>query len=277
MSDRALCSRCLRSFRGEELAASGGDLLCPECQAKAARLTMRPPAAPGQPAVAQPQTATASSAPAAPAAVQANDDETTNIFVRTWRDAMKWCCGRWWWMRLPLLLLFAYYLVQHMRDMEYQSFLFGAINLGFHELGHFLFRPFGEFMHVAGGTILQCLMPFVGMVVLLRQRDYFGALLCFGWLATNLFGVSLYCRDALDQMQVLVVPGEGAMMPGESDAHDWVNMLERFNCLQQARDIAAVIRVGAIVSMLLFLIPGAYLLWRMWLTRNDNPEPDPET
>jgi hypothetical protein len=190
---------------------------------------------------------------------------------------MAWCRGRYWWARVPLLVLFAYYLVQHLRDMEYQSFLFGAINLGFHELGHFVFQAFGEFMHVAGGTIMQCLMPVVGMIVLGRQRDYFGALLCFGWLSTNLFEVHLYCRDAMDQMQVLVVPGQGAVMPGENpDAHDWIQMLSRVGQLEHARGIAAVIRGGAVFSMLLFLIPGSFLVWRMWRTRHEEPEREPE-
>ena len=37
-------------------------------------------------------------------------------------------------------------------------FLYAAI-VPFHEFGHILFRPFGEFMHVAGGSLMQFLMP----------------------------------------------------------------------------------------------------------------------
>ena len=257
-----LCSRCLRSFEEAELAAVGKELLCPQCQAAAARTARRPEAAP---AAAEPTTAAAS--PAEP---------ERGIVRRVYASAMEWCRGRYWWARLPLLIFFAYMLVRHLQDYEYSS-LFDGINLGIHELGHYVFRPFGRFMHVAGGTILQCLAPLVSMIVFWRQRDYFAILLCFGWLSTNLFGVALYCRDALDQSLPLVVPGEGAVLPGElPSAHDWLFLLNRFGALRHAHAIGAWLRLAAAALMLMFLVPGSFLVWRMWRTRGEQPQPGPE-
>jgi hypothetical protein len=272
-----LCSRCLRSFDEAELAAVGRELLCPQCQAAAVKAARRPeaaPAAPAAPAGAEPQ----AEPPAAAAAASAAEPEPgRGVVRRVYASALEWCRGRYWWARLPLLVFFAYMLVRHLQDYEYRS-LFDAINLGIHELGHYAFRPFGSFMHVAGGTVLQCLAPLLSMIVFWRQRDYFAILLCFGWLSTNLFGVALYCRDALDQSLILVVPGEGAVLPGEMpSAHDWLVMLNRFGALSHAHAIGSALRAAATAAMLLFLVPGSFLVWRMWRTRGEKPPPEPES
>lgn len=44
------------------------------------------------------------------------------------------------------------------------------LNLGIHELGHMLFRPAGEFLCIAGGTILQLLIPIISVFMFVRQQ-----------------------------------------------------------------------------------------------------------
>lgn len=65
------------------------------------------------------------------------------------------------------------------------------VNLPFHEAGHVLFRPFGQFMTSLGGTLGQLLVPIVCSVALLfQQRDPFGAALCLWWLGENLLDIA---------------------------------------------------------------------------------------
>src|SRR5689334_17337137 len=70
-----------------------------------------------------------------------------------------WTIGRQWWWRLPILGLFIIMFKQILRNPESSGDRYGnpisAFNLGIHELGHMLFAPFGEFMHIAGGSIFQ--------------------------------------------------------------------------------------------------------------------------
>ena len=59
-----------------------------------------------------------------------------------------------------------------------QWHLIDGVNLLIHEAGHIVFRPFGEFMMIAGGSLFQVIMPllFVGYFAYQRQV-LFG---CFG-------------------------------------------------------------------------------------------------
>jgi len=67
-----------------------------------------------------------------------------------------------------------YYYVDGMRINSatpeiYDSILHG-VNLIFHEAGHVVFRPFGRFMTILGGSLLQILVPLVVMLVFLLKE-----------------------------------------------------------------------------------------------------------
>jgi hypothetical protein len=181
-------------------------------------------------------------------------------------DMLQWCHGRMWYVRLPLLVWFAYILVNHIADPMYQS-LFKSLNLGIHELGHPLFSYFGEFMHAAGGTILQCAAPVAAMVMFARMRDYFAIAVCFGWLSTNLFDVATYVADARARVLPLVTPGRWEAQ------HDWYYMLGRLGMLHWDGTLAFLLRVAAVATMLICLVGGGYLLWRMYRPVEDTDKP----
>ncbi len=247
-----------------DLAAVGGELLCPSCQAAASRAARK------QDPITASGLTPAPPRPTQPAA--AHTVATPHLARRILDDAVAWSRGRWWWARLPLLVFFAYMLARHLGDQDYRG-LFGGINLAIHEWGHFVFRPFGEFLCVAGGTILQCLAPIIAMAVFWRQRDYFAILLCLGWLGINFFEVATYMADARARELPLVAPGVGAVEPGDDTVgHDWNFLLGRLGLLVHDRQLAACTRVLATGTMLLFLIPGGFLVWRMWRTRNERPD-----
>ncbi|MBI3726148.1 hypothetical protein HY251_19640 [bacterium] len=184
-----------------------------------------------------------------------------------WRaDALDWCQGRLWPPRALLLLWVAYAVVRHLKDPMYESII-GPLNFGIHELGHFVFRPFGEFVSICGGSLFQCLVPFIGLAMFLRQRDYFAAAFSFGWLSTNLFYVATYCSDARSMQIPLLSPGGG-------DAyHDWNYILDRMGLLRFDHALAFLMRGAAALSALVFLVVGSWLLWHMARGEKDRSSP----
>ena len=47
-------------------------------------------------------------------------------------------------------------------------------DLVFHEAGHIIFSPFGRFMTVLGGSLLQFLIPVIAAIAFVRQEEPFG-------------------------------------------------------------------------------------------------------
>lgn len=175
-------------------------------------------------------------------------------------EAASWAKGRNYLVRLPFLFWFAYVFIRHLGDPMYSSVL-GPLNLGIHELGHFVFSPFGSFIAVMGGTLLQLAAPVAGMINFYIQRDYFAITLCFGWLATNFFDVARYASDARSMSLPLVSPfGMGNVV------HDWNYMLGRLGILRLDRMVGFIFRLFAFVSMSACLLSCAWLLYRMYKT-----------
>ena len=171
--------------------------------------------------------------------------------------AREWCAGRVPYARALLLVYFLYIGVRHIASTSYNS-LFKMLNLGIHELGHFVFAFFGEFLQIAGGTILQCLVPIISMFMFYRQRDFFAIAIAFGWLSTNLFDAATYMADARDMMLPLVSP-----FGGEDIVHDWNYLLSALGLLEWDTRLAFLLRVAAVVSMLICLIFGGWLIGNM--------------
>jgi hypothetical protein len=171
-------------------------------------------------------------------------------------DARRWCAGRLWFIRLPLLLLLAYAWIRHLSEPQYQS-IFKGLNLGIHELGHYVFQPFGDIPSVLGGSILQCLVPIVAMGMFLRQRDYFAISVAFGWLAVNFFEVATYVADAVDKRLPLVTPGGGEPI------HDWNYILGSWGWLRHAETVASLHRLCGNLCMVICLVFGSWLTWKM--------------
>lgn len=93
----------------------------------------------------------------------------------------------------------------------------------FHEAGHFIFLPFGEFMTTLGGSLTQLLVPLVTLVAFYRQHDLFAAAFSLFWLGESSLNLSYYISDA--RAQILPLLG------GDTSGHDWANLLSRMNFL----------------------------------------------
>src|ERR1043165_10081210 len=69
--------------------------------------------------------------------------------------------------------------------------LIDGVNLVIHEAGHVVFRPFGEFLAIAGGSLFQVIVPAVFAVYFyLNRKPYSSALVLF-WTGESLLNVSV--------------------------------------------------------------------------------------
>ncbi|MFN9201603.1 MAG: hypothetical protein ACK6DP_00850 [Gemmatimonas sp.] len=139
--------------------------------------------------------------------------------------------------------------------------LFGGITLAFHELGHVLWSPLGEWFAVAGGSLTQLVVPIAACLVLRRQKDELGAVMPLFWLASSLGNLAAYIADARTLDLPLVSIGDG-----EEVIHDWNYLLAHAGGLPRDAQMAAWCRMVA------WLVLGAALVlfarqWRQEMRR----------
>lgn len=174
-----------------------------------------------------------------------------------------WAAGRWWHWRLPLLLLLVVHASRPLRALG-DPHLFAGINFGAHEFGHLFFGFGGEWLAIAGGSLMQLLIPIGAAAAVLRGRDWFGAAVCGLFLAASLGDLSWYIGDARARELDLV-----SFSP-DGGGHDWAYLLRHAGLLHKDLAIARFTRfVGWCV---LFASTGfAFrLLW--WMKTLPKPE-----
>lgn len=129
------------------------------------------------------------------------------------------------------------------------------INLPFHEFGHILFMPLGEFMMILGGSLFQVLLPLALMCVFVfKQRDTFAGSIMLWWCGQSFIDVSPYIADA--EYRALPLVGGG----GE-ESHDWGNLLTMMDALDSAQAVAFC--SFGIGTMLIIVA----LVWSGWILR----------
>jgi len=141
-----------------------------------------------------------------------------------------------------------------------KSFLH-MVNLPFHEAGHVLFSPLGDFMHSLGGTLGQLLMPLVAMLVLLlKTRDPFGAAVAMWWFGENFLDIAPYVNDARAGALPLLGGNYGHSSP--YGFHDWEYLLTETGLLRLDHQLAGASHLLGASIMLLAIVWGAVLLYR---------------
>lgn len=130
-----------------------------------------------------------------------------------------------------------------------QSFLH-LPDLVFHEAGHVIFAPFGRFMTVLGGSLLQCLIPVIAAISFVRQDQPFSAAICGWWAGQNFVDLAPYIADARALRMVLLGGKTGA----EVEGHDWEYILTQLHVIHLDRGIGMTayalgiaIMIGALV------------------------------
>ena len=168
------------------------------------------------------------------------------------------------------LVLFVWgwrFLLMDMHSNEIGSSFMHLINLVFHEAGHVLFMPFGRFMTILGGSLLQLLVPLaVAVTFLVKNRDPFGASVGVWWLGQSFKDLAPYINDA----RALSLPLLGGITGIENpDVHDWRNILSSLGILHFDHVVAWWSdRIGTTL-ILAALAWGAWTLYREYRTRDD--------
>jgi hypothetical protein len=132
---------------------------------------------------------------------------------------------------------YALFLVQAARG----SALATSMDLVFvpiHEGGHLLFRFFGEFLYVAGGTLMQVGVPFLLAIHFVLRRQVQGAAFCMFFFFEQFLPIATYMADARAQQLPLLTVGDAEFV-----IHDWEYLFNRFGVLAHDTQIAHVVRV----------------------------------
>ncbi len=142
---------------------------------------------------------------------------------------------------------------------ETSSSFMHRVNLVFHEAGHIIFLPLGEFMTTLGGSLGQMLMPAIVLgVFLFQERNTFGASVGLWWLGQSMIDLAPYINDARAGQLMLLGGVTGQDAPGY---HDWTNLLSQLGWMQYDHAIAGSVDfLGETFMWLAFAWGGAILL-----------------
>lgn len=150
-------------------------------------------------------------------------------------------------IKILIIFLAGVYFIWYAIVLPDWTFLDG-VDLIIHEAGHFVFIFFGKFIRVAGGTIMQILMPLIFVLYFFLKKQYFSVGLIMLWLGQSFINVSVYAKDAV--LMELPLLGAGA--------HDWNYLLGKLNLLSKTPIIAGcfywtgfIIIIFAIITALL--------------------------
>jgi len=125
------------------------------------------------------------------------------------------------------------------------------VNLAIHEAGHVVLLPFGQMVHMWGGTLFQCLVPIAFGVYFWAHRQTAGVAVAGLWLGENMPNIARYMADA----QVMVLPLVGG------NIHDWNFIFTHLGILPHCGPIATSIHI------LGWIIMAAAVAWYIWRWR----------
>lgn len=117
------------------------------------------------------------------------------------------------------------------------SFL-DIVDLPIHETGHLLFRPFGEFMMIAGGSLFQLIMPVIFVGYFVWNEKYYSAAIVLLWVGQSILNVFVYANDAVVMQLVLI----GGLTGSEGSFHDWNYLLTETGLINSTKKVAGLIR-----------------------------------
>ena len=121
---------------------------------------------------------------------------------------------------MPSLLLLPwclYFLFQHGEGV-----FLDPLNVLIHEAGHLCFFFFGDFMHAAGGTLMQIVLPGVIAFHFWQYHSRLGIQVSLLWLGQNLLSISIYVADARVQGLDMIL----------NRKHDWSYLLGQLGLLE---------------------------------------------
>lgn len=137
------------------------------------------------------------------------------------------------------------------------------VDLAIHETGHLLFRVFGEFMGIAGGSLFQVIFPAVFVGYFVWQKSYYSAAIVLLWVGQSILNVWVYAADAVVMQLVLTNGFTGS----EGSFHDWNYLLTATHLINSTKTVAGIIRFLGTVTI---IIAGAASIYFSFFTTEDD-------
>lgn len=150
-------------------------------------------------------------------------------------------------------ILLSFYFLWIAWDPMHGSFL-DNVDLPIHETGHLLFRPFGEFLMIAGGSLFQVIFPLVFAGYFAWRRQFYSAAIVMLWVGQSVLNVWVYASDAIVMQLVLTSGFTGS----EGSFHDWNYLLTATGLLDSTKGVAKVIRFVGTFTIIIAGISAVY-------------------
>jgi hypothetical protein len=128
------------------------------------------------------------------------------------------------------------------------------VDLPIHETGHLLFRLFGEFMMIAGGSLFQVIGPAVFVGYFIWQEKYYSAAIVLFWVGQSILNVWVYAADAVVMQLVLTSGFTGS----EGSFHDWNYLLTQTGLINSTKTVAGIIRFAGTLVILTAGVAAVY-------------------
>lgn len=133
------------------------------------------------------------------------------------------------------------------------SFL-DLVDLPIHETGHLIFRIFGEFMMIAGGSLFQVIFPAVFVGYFVWHFKYYSAAIVLFWVGQSIINVYVYAADA-QVMQLVLTSG---FTGTEGSFHDWNYMLSETGLIGSTKIFAGMIRAVGTLTIIAAAVFSIY-------------------
>lgn len=155
-----------------------------------------------------------------------------------------------------VLLILSWKVIARGITFESQGFVLAILdgaNLIFHEAGHVLFSPFGDFLQYLGGSLMQVLIPAICAIYFWLHQQRASSATALFWAGESLTNVAIYIADAR-RMELPLIGGD----------HDWNYLLGRLNLLNQAESLGRFVFVLGVLTTLFALALLITDLSRIW-------------
>jgi len=163
-----------------------------------------------------------------------------------WQPLARWAAAAW-------LVFYALFLIQLARGSG-PFLMLDLVFVPLHEGGHLLFGYLGHALMIAGGTILQLLVPLALGIFFCFQRQIAGTAFCLFCFFEQFLPTATYMADARAQELPLITVGDPEFVE-----HDWFTMFSGMGVLNHDTQIASVVRMVGWIGMLGVM---AWLIWR---------------
>lgn len=168
--------------------------------------------------------------------------------------------------KLVFAALLTFYFLWIAYDPMQGSFL-DNVDLPIHETGHLIFRLFGEFMSIAGGSLFQVIVPAVFVGYFVWRFQYYSAAIVLFWVGQSILNVWVYASDAVVMQLVLTSGFTGS----EGSFHDWNYLLTHTGLIGSTKSVAGVIRLA---GTLVIIAAGVLSIYYAYYPTPDDDDGD---